>query len=114
MAVDRPVIDINMLAIGGIHQLVAVFDVPRPVCERFEDQKFGYRQLDRFALPAAQVARRVEDQLPAHDDRLSLRVVALAGELFTPYQSPDALDQEPLRKRLLDVIVCAHTQAEEL
>jgi hypothetical protein len=31
VTVDRPVVDINVLAIGRIHQLVAVFDVPRTV-----------------------------------------------------------------------------------
>src|SRR5437867_2934444 len=35
VAVDRPVIDIDVLAIGRIHQLVAVFDVARPLRQRF-------------------------------------------------------------------------------
>src|SRR6266571_658174 len=36
VAIDRAVIDIDVLAIGGIHQLVAVFDVPRTLRQRFE------------------------------------------------------------------------------
>src|ERR1700733_10887636 len=42
VAVDRPVVDIDVLAIGGIHQLVAVLDVTGPLGERFQDQEFGH------------------------------------------------------------------------
>src|SRR5437899_664949 len=114
LAVDRPFVDINVLAISRIHQLVAVFDVPRTVCKGFEDQELGHRQLDVFALPGAQMPRRVEDQLAAHDYRLPLRIVALACQLAAPDQRPDALDQQALRKRLSDVVVGAHAQTEQL
>jgi len=53
MAVDRAVVDIDVLAIGGVHQLVAVLDMARTLCERFEDQELGYRQLHLIALPGA-------------------------------------------------------------
>src|SRR5881227_2129969 len=53
VAVDRAVIDVNMLAIGRVHQLVAVFDVARALCQRFEDQKLGDGQFDRIVLPGA-------------------------------------------------------------
>src|SRR6266403_1347697 len=71
VTVDRPVVDIDVLAIGRIHQLVA------------------------------------------HDDRFAMRVLPLARELAAPDQGPDALDQEPLRKRLPDVVVGAHAQTEQ-
>src|SRR5436190_2201166 len=70
VTVDCPIVDIDVLAIGRIHQLVAVFDVPRTVREGFEDQKLGHGQLDMFTLPGAQMPCRIEDQLAAHDDRL--------------------------------------------
>src|SRR5436305_1751452 len=113
VTIDRPVVDIDVLAIGRIHQLIAVFDVPRTVREGFEDQKLGYSQLDMFTLPGAKMPCRIEDQLPAHDDRLAMRVLPLARELAAPDQGPNALDQEPLRKRLPDVIIGAHAQSEQ-
>ena len=53
VAVDRTIIDIDVLAIGGVHQLVAVFDVSWTMRERFEDQELGHGKLDRFAPPGA-------------------------------------------------------------
>src|SRR5215469_10640904 len=38
VAVDRAVVDIDVLAIGGVHQLVAVLHVTGSLRERFEDQ----------------------------------------------------------------------------
>src|SRR5438105_8632859 len=111
VAVDRPVVDINVLAIGGIHQLVAVFDVAGALRQRFEDQELGHRQFDRSAAPAALMARRVEGHLAAYDDRLGLAVLALPRQFAAPDQSPDALDQQPLREWLADIIVGAHAQA---
>src|SRR5271169_3557567 len=64
VTVDRPVVDIDVLAIGRIHQLVAVFDVPRTVRQGFEDQKLGHRKLDMFTLPGAQMPGWIEDQQP--------------------------------------------------
>src|SRR4029077_15937074 len=112
VAVDRPVVDIDVLAVSRIHQLVAVLDVPRAVGERFEDQELGHGELDRRATPGAQMAHRVEDQLSADDHRLALRLLALACELAAPDQRPDPLDQQTLRKRLLDVVVGAHAQTK--
>src|SRR5229473_6069814 len=58
--------------------------------------------------------RWVEDQVPTHDYRLGLRIVALAGEFTAADQCPDALDQQTLREGLLDVVVGTHTQPEQL
>src|SRR5205085_10078415 len=86
VTVDRPVVDIDVLAIGRIHQLVAVFDVPRTVRQGFEDQKLGHGQLDMFTLPGTQMPCRIEDQLPAHDDRLAVRVLPFTREFAAPDQ----------------------------
>src|SRR5580658_647211 len=71
VAVDRAVVDIDVLAIGGIHQLVAVLDVTGPLRKRFEDQEFGDGQLDHAAAPSAQMATGVEGQQTAHDRRFA-------------------------------------------
>src|SRR5947208_12076270 len=63
VAVDRAVIDADVLAVSRIHQLIAVFDVTRTLRQGFEDQKFGHGQLDRLVAPGAEMARRVEGHL---------------------------------------------------
>src|SRR6266851_9794862 len=99
VAIDRSVIDIDVLAIGRIHQLVAVFDVPRTLGQRFEDQELGHGQLDRLAAPGAQMAARIERHLTADDDRLALPLLALARQFAAADQRTNALDQQALRKR---------------
>src|SRR5579862_406626 len=46
VAVDGPVIDEDVLAVGCIHQLVTILHMSRACCERFEDEELGHRQLD--------------------------------------------------------------------
>src|SRR4051794_10964082 len=41
VAVDRSVVDIDVVLVGDVHQLVARLDHPRPLRERLEDQEFG-------------------------------------------------------------------------
>src|ERR1700682_507013 len=93
VTVDCPVIDIDVLAVSGIHQLVAVLDVPWAVGERCEAQELGHGEFDQRATPRAQVAHRIQNQLAADDDRLALRLLALARELPAPDQRTDPLDQ---------------------
>src|ERR1700726_289833 len=114
VAVDRPVIDINVFAISRIHQLVAVLDMTRALRQRFQDQELRYRQFDVRTAPAALMARRVEGHLAAHDDRLGLAILALSRQFAAPDQGPDAFDQQPLRERLSDIVVGTHPQAEKL
>src|SRR6478672_10102117 len=99
VAVDRAVIDVDMLAIGRVHQLIAVFDVPRTLRQRFEDQELGHRQFDGFAVPGTLMARRIERHRAPHDDRLALALLAIARQVAAPKQGADALDQKPLRER---------------
>src|SRR3984893_8255907 len=114
VAVDRPVIYINVFAISRIHQLVAVLDMTRALRQRFQDQELRYRQFDVRTAPAALMARRVEGHLAAHDDRLGLAILALSRQFAAPDQGPDAFDQQPLRERLADIVVGTHPQAEKL
>jgi len=71
VAIDGPVVDINMFAIGRVDELIAVLDQPRPVGERFDEQEFRHRQVDQIAAPGAFVARRVEHEIAALDDLLA-------------------------------------------
>src|SRR5260221_9958290 len=71
VAVDGAVVDVDMLAVGGIHQLVAALDVTGPRRQRFEDEELGDGELDVLALPGAEVARRVEQQVATLDHRLA-------------------------------------------
>src|SRR6185437_7690784 len=72
VAVDGPVIDVDMLAIGAVHELVAALDVSGAKRERFKDQEFGDGQIDIGAMPGALMARRVEHEIAALDHRLAL------------------------------------------
>src|SRR5665213_1816754 len=53
VAVDRAVVDVDRLAVGGIHQLVAVLDVAGPLGERLQQQELGDREMHFLALPGA-------------------------------------------------------------
>src|SRR5882672_2454475 len=67
VAVDRAVVDVDRLAVGGVHQLVAVLDVSRPLGQRLQEQEFGDREVHLLGLPGALVAAGVEYQFTAHD-----------------------------------------------
>src|SRR5487761_17990 len=112
VAVDGAIVDVDVLAIGAVHQLVAALDVAGPDRERLQDQEFRDRQVDVLALPRALMPAGVERQVTALDDGLSRAVTAATRDLAATQQCADALDKETLRERLLDVIVRAHAQAE--
>src|SRR5436190_22307591 len=113
VAVDGAVIDVDMLAIGRVHQLIAIFDVPRTLRQRFEDQELGHRQLDGFAVPGTLMSRRVERHRTAHDDRLALAFFAIRRDSSPPAQGSDSPDQTPLPARVADIIIGSHAQAEQ-
>src|SRR5688500_2624338 len=70
VAVDGPVVDIDVVLIGDVHQLVARFHHARPLRERLEDHELGDGQRHVLAVPADPVAGRVHGQ-PAAEDRKS-------------------------------------------
>src|SRR3546814_12581524 len=76
VAVDRAVVDIDIVLIGGIHQLVAAAHDAGAAGQRFEDQKFGDGQRYVPAVPAYLVARGVPRQ-PSARDRLGDGLVVL-------------------------------------
>src|SRR6202035_3458617 len=96
VAVDGAVVDVDVLAIGRIHQLVAILDVAGALRQRLKDQELGDGQLDVIALPGAEMPAGIERQQAADDRRLALAVLALARQFAAPQQRADALDQETL------------------
>src|SRR3546814_423876 len=115
VAVDGAVVDIDGLAVGRIHQLVAVLHVARPLGQRLQDEELGDGQADALALPRAEMARRIQRQFAAHQrrlGRLAARGAVLA--LFPAQQRADALAPPALREGLGAVVVGATAQAEAL
>src|SRR6516164_8867247 len=59
VAVDRAIVHIDLVVVGGIHQRVAALDHAGPAGERLQDQELGDRERHRLVLPGAGVAFRV-------------------------------------------------------
>src|SRR5579862_9769561 len=51
VAVDRTVVDVDLIVVGGVHQVVAAFDEARPLRQRLQQQELGHCQLYRLAVP---------------------------------------------------------------
>jgi hypothetical protein len=126
VAVDGAIIHIDIVAVGGIHQLVAGFDEAGARGQRFEDHEFGDRQRDIAAPPLAAipdhaVARRVHGQATAHDGFGAQIIAGFRHRVGRgtaigrpPQHGPDAFDQQALAERLADIIVGAHGKAQRL
>src|SRR5665213_1206739 len=67
VAVDGAVIDIDLILVGGVHQVVAALHEARPLGQRLQQQKLGHRQANRLFLPQAVMAGRIEGQPPPLD-----------------------------------------------
>jgi hypothetical protein len=72
VAVDGPIIDIDLVIVGRIHQGIAAFDDARTAGERLQNQEFGHRQGDVGALPGARMTFRIYAELAALE-RFALR-----------------------------------------
>src|SRR5690606_35153950 len=67
VAVDGPVVDVDLVVVGGVHQVVAALHEAGPLGQRLKQQELGHGQLHGLAVPGALVARRVHGQLAAAD-----------------------------------------------
>src|ERR1700683_2625321 len=65
VTVDGTIIDVNLIIVNGVHQGVTAFDYAGAHGERLHDQEFGDSEGDRFVLPGAHVALRVDAELAA-------------------------------------------------
>src|SRR5215472_2315955 len=116
VAVDRAVVDIDLIVVGGVHQRVAALDHAGAGRERLQDQEFGHRQRHRLALPGAGVALRVHAQQAAleHLGGVGLLRLQLILRHAPAQHRLDALDQQALRERFADEVVGTHLEAEQL
>ena len=101
MTINSPVIDIDVFAIGCVHQLIATFDMTRALSQRFQDQELGYRQLNRLAAPAAHMTIWIQDQITSGNNGLRRLACNRAADFLAAQQGTNALDEQSLRERLL-------------
>src|SRR3546814_767411 len=91
VAVDGAVVDIDGLAVGRVHELVAVLNMARPLRQRLQDQELGHGKADAPALPGAEMARRVQRQLAEHQRgiRHLSGLAAVLAALIASQHAPD-------------------------
>ena len=65
VAVDGAVVHVDVLAIGGVDQLVARLHHARPRRQRLDQQELGHGELDVLAAPGALVLGLVEHEVAA-------------------------------------------------
>jgi hypothetical protein len=118
VAVDGAVVDIDLIVIGHVHQLIAAFHEAGPLRQRLQQQELGHGQ--RHVLPFQVTAWR-SGSIVSSPRTITLAFLGRrrrrreAGDRLLPAQQrADALDQQTLRERLLDVVVGAHAQAQHL
>jgi hypothetical protein len=68
VAVDRPVIDIDLIVIGRIHERVAAFNNTWPLRQRLQNEKLRHCERDLLPVPNASVPLWIELELAALND----------------------------------------------
>ena len=116
MAVDGPVIHIDLIIIGHIHQLIPAFHKARTRGQRLQQQELGHGQRDIIALPCHRVAQGIHGQLTAFEDLafLDIPFIILCPHFLTTQKRPDAFHQQTLGKRFGHIVIGPHTQAKNL
>src|SRR5262249_3224850 len=112
VAVDRPVVDVDLVLVGGIHQRVAALYYARTSRQRLEQAKLCYRQPHLLPLPLAAMALRVHAQITAlhHVDS---NLAASAIERANPAQhGAHPLGQHALRERFSHEVVGAKSESK--
>src|SRR5690606_221784 len=110
VAVDRAVVDIDLLVISRIHKRVPALDHAWPLGERMQDEELRHRQRDWVTLPSAGMTLLVHDELAAFQ-RTRLLALCLArgfAGASAPQDRAHAFDKKPLRERFAHEIVGAH------
>src|SRR6201996_2213008 len=120
VAVDGAVVDIDLVVVGGVHQIIAALHEAGPLGQGLQQQKFRHRQLHRPVVPQAVVAGGGERQPAALDGPGGGRARGgLGGGHFLAGVGPtqhrlDPLNQQPLAEGFVDVVVGAEIEAEDL
>src|SRR5688500_11290135 len=79
VAVDRPVVDVDVVLVGDVEQLVAALHHTWPLGQRFQDQELGDGQSHVLAVPQNFVPGRIHGQSPTLEERGFDLVAGRAG-----------------------------------
>src|SRR5438046_5755342 len=63
VAVDRPVIDVDLIVVGGVQQVVAALHEAGTLGQRLQEQELGDGQLHRLSVPETVESGRVQGEL---------------------------------------------------
>src|SRR5437764_1166086 len=66
VAVDRAIVDIDLIVVSRVHQIIAAFYESRPLCEVLQDQECRQRKAHRVGIPCTLVALRIEYEFSTH------------------------------------------------
>src|SRR5205085_12579276 len=116
VAVDRAIIDIDLIVVGGVHQRIAAFHHARARRQCLQDQKFRDCQRYRLVLPGAGMTLGIHAQ-QSTVERLGVGFLWYGSGIFwrrAAQHGLHALNQQALRKGLADKIVSAHFEPEQL
>src|SRR3546814_5641792 len=101
-----------IVLIGGVHELIAIFDDPRALGQGFENQEFRNRQRYIIAFPFDAMASRIHFQPASYDGfgRLRRFLAIRRAAVIRPAQAgPDTRDQQDRKStRLNSSHKCAH------
>ena len=114
MAVDRSIVDINTFAVGRVHKLITILYMSWILRQGAQKQEFRDRELDGFFLPGTQMPLGIEHKVSANQFFFLFARRGVVVCFGAPHQGSDPLNQQPLRKGLLDIVVGAHPEAEQL
>jgi transposase len=114
MTVDRAVIDIDLIVVGGVHEGIAALDHPGPARKCLQNEELSDRERHVFVLPGAGVTLGIHAQEPALQHLCSIRLLWRAAILRrrASQNGFDPFDQKPLREGLTDKIVGTYLEAE--
>ena len=95
MAIDRAIIHIDTLSIGGIHELIAGLHMAWTVRQRLDEEKLGHRQWHFTTAPRTEVPIRVKHKVTSNE-RFFTRGLAIFRTVQAAQQGPYTFYQQAL------------------
>ena len=119
MAVDCPVIDVNLVVIGRVHQIIAALHITGARGQRLQNQEFRHRQTNRLTHPGTGMAIRIEEELAAVQRFCIAGLSPCKGQRLRcqPGTAQDRLDplaQQALGEGFGDIVISAEIEAKRL
>ena len=68
VGINRPVIDINLIVISGVHQLISGFHITGTIGKTFQNKELSHGQAHRVSVPRTSVTVGVKQKLTAADN----------------------------------------------